>query len=55
MRPQKLLNTPGLFVNLVLCTFIFGSVCAYLFVNMRAFQLLAIGSAVLPAAALTPE
>jgi len=55
MPPQKHLNTLGLFFNLVLCTFIFGSVCAYFLVNMRAFQLLAIGSAVLPAAALTPE
>ncbi|KAJ5212436.1 uncharacterized protein N7498_004082 [Penicillium cinerascens] len=55
MSPQKRLNTLGLFVNLVLSAFIFGSVCAYLFVNMRTFQLLAIGSVVLPAVALTPE
>lgn len=47
-------SLPSLFRGLI-CIIIYGCVCVYLLDTMRAFQWLALGSAVGSAVALTPE
>ena len=49
------LNLSRRIVHLAICISIFDCVCAYLVVDMWAFQWAALGSAVVSAAALTPE